>query len=207
MKPKLVVRPAFVGMPAEIAHVDAGRPRGDRGSTRATRRRRPAARPEGGRAGAGDPDVDEVAGRGRAGEVHGGVAARPAPQERCVGAARALHQHLLGTADARPRFGRARPAGRRRRAVRSARGLTSSATWPGHRGRVCTVPRAVDKGEGAVEADVLDHLEGLAGSRRSVSPGKPTMMSVVSARSGMAPRMRCGKRGRSARASTYAASP
>ena len=56
-----------------------------------------------------------------AGEVDGHVAARAAAQERRVGAARALDEHLLDAADARRRSARPRSAGRRRPAARAAR--------------------------------------------------------------------------------------
>ncbi len=46
-----------------------------------------------------DPDVDERARIGRAGEVHRRVAAGAAAQHRLVGARRALDEHLLDEAD------------------------------------------------------------------------------------------------------------
>ena len=64
-------------------------------------------------------------GRGRpgggAGEVDGRVAPRAAAEERRVGAARALDEHLLDARRRAPRSARARCAARRRRAARSAR--------------------------------------------------------------------------------------
>ena len=60
----------------------------------------------------------------------------------------------------------------------------------GHRGRRGSDPRGIDKGEHCVIADLLAQREGfgkvlvrLAGS--SVSPGKPTIISVVRTRSGI----------------------
>ena len=46
-----------------------------------------------------------------------------------------------------------------RRSMRSR--LTSSGTWPVHRGRLCACTRRVDERERAVVAHLLDHLEGL----------------------------------------------
>ena len=74
---------------------------------------------------------------------------------------------------------------------RSIRSLfTSSGDLIGHRRRLRALPRAEDEREGAVESDLLDERDASARNRRSVSPGKPTMRSVVSARSGIAARSR-----------------
>ena len=91
--------------------------------------------------------------------------------------ARALDEHLLDAADARAFRSRARRCTTSTsRSIRSRFDLVGHLV--GHRGRLGAGARRVDEREGAVEADLLDDLERLAKSA-SVSPGKPTMMSVV----------------------------
>ena len=120
--------------------------------------REPAA--QGRRGGALDQHGHELAGRGVAAEVHRRVATRPPAQHRGVGAARALHEHLLDPAHALlvPR-------------VRASLHDVDQPLDPlaldllghlvGHRGRVGALARRVDEGERTVEPDLLDDGERL----------------------------------------------
>ena len=101
---------------------------------------------------------------------------------------RPVDQHALARADHRvadaARYCASSAACRRsRRAC-----LTSCGVLVGQLGGRRAGPRAVDEAERAVEADVVDELHRRARSRRSVSPGKPTMKSDDSERPGRAAR-------------------
>ena len=67
--------------------------------------------------------------------------------------------------------------------------LTSSATWPSRSAAAVPAPRRVDEREGAVEA-ASPTRDSVAAKSSSVSPGKPTMRSVVRASPGPPSRRR-----------------
>ena len=135
-----------------------------------------------------DPHLHEGALRRGRREQHRLVAARAAAAEAVVGAARALDQHLLESAD--------------QRLVAAPRVVLHALDQPldalaldllrhllVHRGRLGAGAGRVDERERVVEADRVVDLDRSAKSA-SVSPGKPTITSVVSAMSGIASRMR-----------------
>ena len=67
--------------------------------------------------------------------------------------------------------------------------LTGVRNLVGKVGGLGAAPRREDEREGAVVADLVDRPRASAAKSSSVSPGKPTMMSVVSAQSGTCSRI------------------
>src|SRR5262245_48426883 len=107
-----------------------------------------------------DADVDEAAGGAGAGEVHGRVPPRASTEQRRIGAARALDEHLLAPADPLSIPRERNPLDDLDEALdplllRLVRNLV------GHRGRLGSLARRVDEREGAVVADFLDYLQRL----------------------------------------------
>ena len=140
------------------------------------------------RGGAFDLDVDQLAGLGDAVEVDRLVVAGAAPQLGLVGAAGPFDQDLHRPADeALGALGGA-PLDHLDQPFHPL-DLDRVRQLALHRRRLGFAARREDEGEGAVVADLLDHLQRLARSRASVSPGKPTMMSVVIAQSGTCSRI------------------
>ena len=105
--------------------------------------------------------VDELAGCGVAGEVHRRVAARAAAQERRIGPARALDEHLLDAADTLVVAPRAHALDELDESLDPLE-LHLVRNLIGHRRRVGAGARRVDERERAVEADLLDDLDRLA---------------------------------------------
>jgi hypothetical protein len=107
-----------------------------------------------------DRHRNELSGRRGAGEVHGGVASRPPAQQRRVGPARPLDEHLFDAADAA-----CIPL------VRDALDDLDEPLDPlvldllrnliGHRGGLRPLSGGVDERERTLEADLLDDLDGL----------------------------------------------
>ena len=103
---------------------------------------------------------------------HGGPAFRTA-RRRCGRRQRALKARLLR--------GRSAPAG-----AAGARLSRPPATWSAMSAAGRAGPRRIFEREGAGEADLVDQARACRAKSSSVSPGKPTMKSDESARSGRA---------------------
>src|SRR6187401_2077450 len=110
--------------------------------------------------GAGNPDIHQVARFGRPGEVDGRVSPRSSAQERRIGSAHALDQHLLDETDAVHVPLARDPLDDFYQTLDAVvLDLVGYLVWHARDFRAGT--RRVDEREGAVVAHLLDHLEGL----------------------------------------------
>src|SRR5256714_14149448 len=105
-----------------------------------------------------DADVDELARPGLAGEVHGRVVPRAPAQERRVGAARALDEHLLHAADTGLVALQRDALAELDQALDPLR-LNPVRHLVGHRRRLGAPPRRQSEPESALAADLLHDLE------------------------------------------------
>ena len=139
-----------------------------------------------GRGRVGDVDGDERARRGDPDEVHGDVLPRAAAHQAAVPAG-ALDQHLDGGARLPRRAAGRSGSASRPRAARYARRATSGGTASGS--AAAAVPGRGEKTNVKAASNPAASTRCRVSSKSSsVSPGKPTMRSVVIAMSGTAAR-------------------